>query len=307
MNVLRGNTPLRVASLLLAVGLWFGIAGRQTAERGLVVPVELRNVPRDLELTGDAVNTVDVRVRASPGLINSLQPGAIRAAIDLVGAHEGERIVQLAQDQIEAPQGFRIVKVTPSLLTLNLERTQRKTIPVRPRVIGRPAPGFEVGEVVSRPAEVHVAGPRSRVQEIESAFTEPVSVAGRDSTAIETVSVGLEDPLLRLEEGSRVEVTATVREAHETRTFERLRVVARGRAARLEPSRVTVSVAGPASQVRALAAGDLQPYVALPGEGAVPGRLPVAVEISSGHAGVSVLETRPAEVSVRILRQGGQP
>lgn len=307
MNVLRGDTPLRVASLLLAIGLWFGIAGRQTAERGLEVPVELRNVPRDLELTGDAVNTVDVRVRASPGLINSLQPGAIRAAIDLVGAHEGERIVQLAQDQIEAPQGFRIVKVTPSLLTLNLERTQRKTIPVRPRVIGRPAPGFEVGEVVSRPAEVHVAGPRSRVQEIESAFTEPVSVAGRDSTAIETVSVGLEDPLLRLEEGSRVEVTATVREAHETRTFERLRVVARGRAARLEPSRVTVSVEGPASQVRALAAGDLQPYVALPAQGALPRRFPVAVEIASGHAGISVLETRPAEVSVRVSRQGSPP
>ena len=119
--------------------------------------------------------------------------------------------------------------------------------------------------------------------------------------------MGLEDPLLRLEGGSGVRVTALVREAQETRTFEGLRIVARGRPARLEPSRVTVSVAGPASQVRALAAEDLQPYVALPGEGAVPGRLPVAVEISSGHAGVSVLETRPAEVSVRVLRQGSPP
>ena len=34
----------------------------------------------------------------------------------------------------------------------NLERTQRKTIPVRPRVIGRPAPGFEVAEVACDPA-----------------------------------------------------------------------------------------------------------------------------------------------------------
>jgi len=70
---------------------------------------------------------------------------------------------------------------------------------------------------------------------------------------------------------------------------------------------VTVSVAGPASQVRALAAEDLQPYVALPGEGALPGRLPVAVEVSPGHAGVSVLETRPAEVSVRAQRPRSQP
>ena len=299
MNALRGDTPLRIASLVLAVGLWFGIAGRQTAERGVVVPVELRNVPRDLELTGEAVSSVDIRVRASPSLINSLQPGAIRAAIDLAGAHEGERIVQLSPDEIEAPQGFRVIKITPSLLTLNLERTMRKTIPVRPRVIGRPAAGFEVAELTSDPAEVEVAGPRSRVQEIESAFTEPLSVEGASSGGTELVSVGLEDPLLRLEGGSRVNVTTVVREARETRAFEGLRIVARGRAARLEPTRATVTVTGPASVVRGLAPGDLQPFVALPGQGAVLPRLPVGVEIAPGHAGISVLETRPAEVSVR--------
>jgi hypothetical protein len=307
VNALRGDTPLRIASLLLAVGLWFGIAGRQTAERGAVVPVELRNVPRDLELTGEAVNSVDIRIRASPSLINSLQPGAIRAAIDLAGAHEGERIVHLSPDEIEAPQGFRVVKITPSLLTLNLERTQRKTIPVRPRVIGRPAPGFEVAEVTSEPAEVEVTGPRSRVQEIESAFTEPLSVEGASSGGTELVNVGLEDPLLRLEGGGRVRVTTVVRETQESRAFERLRIVARGRAARLAPARATVTVTGPASVVRGLEPGDLQPYVALPGEGVVPSRLPVGVEIAPGHAGVTVLETRPAEVSVRVQPQGRQP
>jgi YbbR domain-containing protein len=298
---------LRLASLALAVGLWFVIAGRQTAERGVAVPVELRNVPRDLELTGDAVNEVDVRVRASPGLINSLDAGQIRATIDLAGAQEGERIVQLAPDQIDAPQGFRVVKITPSLLTLNLERTLRKTVPVRPRVIGRPAPGFEVAEITSEPPEVRVAGPRSRVQEIESAFTEPVSVEAAETTADELVNVGLEDPLLRLEGGSRVRVIAVVREKRETRRFEGLRVEARGRPARLSPVRVTVAVAGPASQVRGLAPGDLHPYVSLPHEGAVPARLPVAVEIAPGRAGVSVLETKPAEVSVRVPREVGRP
>jgi hypothetical protein len=300
----HGSVPVRLASVALALGLWFVIAGKQTAERGLPVPVELRNVPRDLELTGDAVDTVDVRVRASPGLINSLDSGKVLATIDLAGAEDGERIVQMTPGMIQVPYGFRVVKITPSLLTLNLERTQRKSIPVRPRVIGRPAPGFEVAEVTSDPAEVLVAGPRSRVQEIESAFTEPVSVEGADATAAEMVNVGLEDPLLRLEGGSRVRVTATVQEVRETRRFEGLGVVARGRPARLVPSRVSVSVSGPASLVRALDAGALQPHVTLPTTGAVPRRLPVAVEIAPGHAGVSVLETAPAEVAVQVLRPG---
>jgi YbbR domain-containing protein len=307
VTFLRGDWPLRLASLALALGLWFVIAGKQTAERGVVVPVELRNVPRDLELTGDAVNAVDVRVRASPGLINSLDAGKVLATIDLAGAEEGERIVQLTPATIQVPYGFRIVKITPSLLTLNLERTQRKTIPVRPRVIGRPSPGFEVAEVTCEPPQVQVAGPRSRVQEIESAFTEPVSVEATDRTATELVNVGLEDPLLRLEGGSRVRVTAVVREVQETRRFEDLGVVARGRPARLVPSRVGVSVTGPASQLKALQAGDLQPYVTLPSAGSVPARLAVSVELAPGHPGVSVLETRPAEVSVRALAPGRQP
>ena len=307
MSFLRGDMALRLASLALAAGLWFVIAGRQTAERGVTVPVEFRNVPRDLETTGEAVNTVDVRVRASPGLINSLESGKLLATIDLAGAGEGERIVQLTPGMIQVPYGFRVVKITPSLLTLNLERTERKTVPVRPRVIGRPAPGFEVAEVVSDPAEVRVAGPRSRVQEIESAFTEPVSVNGLDRTATLSVNVGLEDPLLRLEEGSRVEVTANVREVQETRTFKGLKVEAQGRSARLTPSLVAVTVAGPASQVRALEASLLKAYVTLPREGAVPPRLPVAIDVGTGRAGISVLETRPAEVSVRVTAPRRQP
>jgi len=307
VSVLGGNTPLRLASLVLAVGLWWVIAGRQTAERGVTVPVEFRNVPRDLETTGDAADSVDVRVRASPGLINSLESGKLLATVDLAGATEGERIVQLTPAMIQVPYGFRVVKITPSLLTLNLERTERKTVPVRPRVIGRPALGFEVGEVTAAPAAVRVAGPRSRVQEIESAFTEPVSVEGADRPTTVLVNVGLEDPLLRLEEGSRVRVTAVVREAHETRAFEDVRVAAQGRPARLVPSKVAVTVAGPASQLRTLEAAHLKAYVRVPAEGAVPDRLPVTVDVAAGHAGVSVLETRPAEVAVRPLPPGSAP
>jgi YbbR domain-containing protein len=307
VSFLHGDMPLRLASLALAVGLWFVIAGKQTAERGLAVPVELRNVPRDLELTGDPVNTVDVRVRASPGLIDSLDAGKILATIDLAGAEEGERIVQLTPDQIRVPFGFRVVKITPAILTLNLEKIDRKIVPVRPRLIGRPAPGFEVADVTSDPATVTVAGPRSRVQEIESAFTEPVSVDGASQTVEEPVNVGLEDPLLRIEGGSRVRVTAEVREAHETRSFEGLRVVARGRAARLDPSSVTVLVAGPAPQVKALAAADVRPYVEVPPEAKGVLKLPLAVELPAGQPAVSVVEIRPREVSVRPLRGKERP
>ena len=72
MRRLLDNLPVKAASLALAVLLWFVIAGEKTSERGMLIAVELQNFPKDLELTGDPVNQVEVRLRASPSLIQQL-------------------------------------------------------------------------------------------------------------------------------------------------------------------------------------------------------------------------------------------
>ena len=79
MRLLVENLPLKIISLGLAVLLWYVIAGEKTSEMGVSVPVELQNFPRDLELTGEPVNEVEVRLRASPGIIQRLGPGDISA------------------------------------------------------------------------------------------------------------------------------------------------------------------------------------------------------------------------------------
>jgi YbbR domain-containing protein len=306
---LSGDTLLRVVSLGLAIVLWVVIAGRYTAERGLTVPVELRNFPPDLELTGDLVNSVNVRLRASPGLVESLDPRQVLVRIDLQGAEEGEHIIQLTSEYVEVPFGFRVVKITPSLLTINLERSLSKTLPVRPRILGQPAPGYEVEKVTSEPAEVRIRGPRSRVQEIESAFTEPVSIEGADATVEEYVNVGLEDPLLNLEseEGQEVKVVVHIRERQEQKTFDSLPVVVRGQPARLSPSTVRVEVQGPERVLSELDPDDVRPYVNVPPDHDGAQALPVAVEIAPGHTGASVVRTEPAEVKARPLPARRQP
>jgi hypothetical protein len=302
MGSLLENLPLKAASLSLAVLLWFVIAGEKTSERGISVPLELQNFPKDLELTGDPLNSVEVRLRASPGIIHALQPGEISAQINLAGAGQGERIIPMTAETIRVPFGVRVVKITPASITLNLERTIDKVVPIRPRLLGRPAPGYEVGEVTSDPSEIRIAGPKSRVQEVESAFTEPVSVEGAQVPVVEGVNIGLEDPLLRVQGTSRVRVTARVQEVREKSTFEGLPVAARGKLAQVRPSLVRVVITGTAASLKGVEAGDLHPYVEV-GEGEGPRRLAVAVEVGAGHPGVKVLKTEPGEVSVRVLRK----
>jgi hypothetical protein len=302
MGFLLENFPLKAASLALAVLLWFVIAGEKTSERGISVALELQNFPKDLELTGDPLNSVEVRLRASPGIIHALQPGEISAQINLAGAGQGERIIPLTAETIRVPFGVRVVKITPASITLNLERTIEKVVPIRPRLLGRPARGYEVGGVTSDPSEIRIAGPKSRVQELESAFTEPVSVEGAQAPVVEGVNIGLEDPLLRVQGASRVRVTARVQEVREKRTFEGLAVAARGGLAQVRPSLVRVVITGTAASLKKVEAGDLRPYVEV-GEGEGLQRRAVAVELLAGHPGVTVLKTEPGEVTVRVLRK----
>ena len=49
------------------------------------------------------------------------------------------------------PFGVKVVKISPAVLTFHLERTLEKVVPIRPRLLGRPAEGFEVAEVTSEP------------------------------------------------------------------------------------------------------------------------------------------------------------
>jgi hypothetical protein len=295
------NLPLKLVSLVLAVLLWFVIAGEKTSEMGLSATVEMQNFPRDLELTGDPVNSVEVRLRASPGIIQRLTPGDVSAHIDLAEAHEGERIVHLTADSVRVPFGVTVVKISPSSITLNLERTLEKSVPVRPRLLGRPAPGYEVAEVAAEPAEVRISGPKSRVQEVESAFTEPVSVEGAESDVTDHVNIGLEDALLRIQGSPRVRVISRIRGVEHTRTFEDLPVEVRRGSFAARPPRVKVILAGPASVLDQVDAGAIHPYVDA-GQVDPTGTAHVAVDLSPGLTGVQVRETQPGEVLLRPLR-----
>lgn len=298
---MTSNLALKGASLVLALLLWFAIAAEKTSEMGIEVPVELQNVPKQLELTGDLVNTIEVRLRASPGVIQRLGPGEVSARLDLRGASEGERIVHLSSDAIRVPFGVQVVKINPSLITLNFERTVQKVVPVRPRLLGRPAAGYEVAEITSEPAEVHIAGPKSRVQEVESVFTEPISVEGAQTSVTEAVNVGIEDPVLRIQDLPRVRVTARVREVQERRSLGGLRVAVRGGRAGARPEAVAVVLAGPASALARVTPADVRPWVDAR-TAAAGGTARVSVELDAGIVGLSVLSVSPAEVQLRPIK-----
>lgn len=51
-------------------------------------------------------------------------------------------------------------------------------MPVRPVIKGKPAKGFEVGEVVFKPAKVTISGAEDEVGEVDWIWTTPLDVTG---------------------------------------------------------------------------------------------------------------------------------
>ena len=205
------NWILKAFSLILALMLWMTVARETSSEIGIEVPLEYRNIPPQLEITGDATNMVEVRIRGSSNLIREVSPRDVSTTIDLGGLKPGERIISLTSQNVQVPFGAEVIRVNPPRVRLNLERTVSRVLPIVPTLQGQPADGFQVDKVLLNPNSVQVEGPESRVNTFDSIPTAPVQIEGSHSEVVQTADLDLPDPQLRVQRPSTVEVRVEIR------------------------------------------------------------------------------------------------
>jgi YbbR domain-containing protein len=289
---------LKVISIALAAALWFIVSGEQIVERALRIPLELTNLPAQLEVVGDPPTVVDVRVRGSSGALGRIGSGELVAILDLRNAKAGDRLFQLTSADVRAPFGIEVVQVTPSSVPISFERSLTKVVPIVPALEGDPAPGYVVGTVTARPATVEVAGPASAVARVTEAITEPVSVAGAQRTITEMVTVGLSAPSVHLTSPLAATVTVNVTAAPVEWTVASVPIQVRnaGRSVQVTPTGIAVHVRGP-RDARDVGASDFEAWIDVARRRPGQYDLPVHV-VPPAHVGVVSVE--PAMVRVRI-------
>lgn len=204
------NFGLKVLSICIAALLWLVVAGERVVERVLRVPVELQNLPADLELVSNPPDTVEVRVRGSSGSLSRMAPGDIAAVIDLRAVRTGRRLFHLTPAQVNTPYGLEAVQVSPPTLTMEFETTGIRLVRVQPTIDGEPARGYAVAAVRSEPETVEVSGPESALKQLREAITEAIQIGGRMETVREVVTVGVADPTVRVRTPQTVTVTVTI-------------------------------------------------------------------------------------------------
>jgi YbbR domain-containing protein len=247
---LRHNRGLKIISLLLAFFLWYSInVSERDAERVLELPVVVRKLPPDLIVVSGPDRAVSATLRGPRTILDGVDEQRGRIAIDLLAATPGEMRMELTPDMIrpELPRRLKLVRLEPQRLKVQVERLLRRRVPVRAELAGAPALGYMTAESSVRPAEVEVAGPKSKVEDLKEIRTEPIDMQGMERGFQRNTLLAWAGDLVSFTP-DHVLVSVSVEEVSVSREFKDVPVTvtnSRDRQVSLDPPRADVTLSGP--------------------------------------------------------------
>ena len=197
------NFWMKLSSLLLAVGLWLAVAHDPIASVEVRVPIEF-SLPENIVIDSGTFTQAQVLVRGPKRLMHRLEPGDVRAEVDLSSVQPGERTLEL---HVHVPPDLEVVQIIPSQFHLSFDSRDTRTIEVHPRVTGNFASGVRIAEVKADPPKVMVTGPRHRVEALDAASTDPVDASGTMTTASFLTQAYVTDPLIQVVAPKPIRVT----------------------------------------------------------------------------------------------------
>ena len=285
---LTADLPLKLTSLALSVFLWFLAAGEEPVS--MLVSTDLSIQPpagRALLHPPAPVRALVVGPRRELLKLGGAQMRLSRALPDTVAGDEVR--LDLAPGEVELPRGINVhvQDLQPRAVTIDLDPTSQRLVPVHPLVRVRGETGFTVGQVTVVPGTVRVLGPQARLRRLDSVRTEPMEVDGAEGPveqelALDTVGLGA---AVRVQPRSvmvRVDV-----EALRERTFTGVPVrLASAGAGSLAPAldSVTVRVRGRAARLAQLGADSVVVLAEWRGR-TPPSRVALRVVLPAGVTG----------------------
>jgi len=211
---LTRNFWWKLGSLALAVVLWVAIVGEPVLVTTHSVPILYRNLPPNLLIGSDALDSVRVELRGPSGKLTATNLSDLAVMLDLSSVSgPGERTFTLSDHDLRLPEGVIFLRAVPSQLRIRFARLETKDVPVQVRIAAPPPKGYRVTRQEVAPAVLRIAGPQLRVQQTNSAETDAIDLSAITQTSQFHVSAFLADPQVRLESAPSVNVTVTIEKA----------------------------------------------------------------------------------------------
>lgn len=184
VDLLRHNFWMKLASFLIAVGLWVVVFGSKTIEFTKEVPFEA--VVSDDQILVDPVpEKITFRLSGPKAFLRSITDridDPIRANVkDLKAGVFTQRIFS---DSIKLPLGVKVLSISPNVIQMRVEELKRKSVSINLTTQGGVQEGFKILKTEYLPAQVRIKGPRNRIQMINSLSTVPVDLSLIHETSV---------------------------------------------------------------------------------------------------------------------------
>jgi len=188
------NLVLKVLALVLAVAAWWFVAGESKVLVSFTIPLEIRNVPKGLTMTNKPERQVEVRLSGPSSLLSGMRPSEISAGVDLAAARAGRQYFTLDDRAVKTPPGIKVQRIFPPSIEVILDRTERRVVPVVPRIGGGSAVRRRIARVDVTPRTLEVEALPEEFSRIAAVYTEEI-VPDVDGEAFATTTrVELREP-----------------------------------------------------------------------------------------------------------------
>lgn len=210
-TLITTNLTPKLISVFLALGLWGFIAGQQRTEMLFTVPLEYRNLPANVEISGELVNKVEIGLRGPRGVITNITQDKVRAHVDLAQSQRGLNYIRLTTDNISVPLGMEITKINPDTIRLRLEEVKTRSVQVKAQLVGKPPKPFRLKSVWVEPPFVILQGPESLLKKVREVLTEPVDLSHIDRDVKVPITIDVNYPQIRLAASQPAQVWVEIR------------------------------------------------------------------------------------------------
>lgn len=121
---IAANMRLKLLSLLLAIFIWTFLASSREIRYDLSLPLELRNIPFGSSLAAEPPREILFTLSGPSIMVEAARRSNSAVILTLRGASvPGRTTFSSLEKTLKLPEGVKVMRISPSMLTLDLIRT----------------------------------------------------------------------------------------------------------------------------------------------------------------------------------------
>jgi YbbR domain-containing protein len=249
------------------------------------------------------LNPSKVKIISAQSVLENIKQ--IICAVDISGIKEDlSKKINVKAVDVNGNE-VKEVKIEPDIVEVSISLTRgypEKQLTVKPKIIGKPAPGYYISEILSNPDEIKIFGNYSKISNIEFLETIPIGVSGITKTLSVKVPPALEEGLNIVEgEVELIEVTIQVKEVIIQKILKNIPVVPQNLSpfvsCEIKPEVVDITVEGKNILIDKLEEENIKAFVKFTDNFKIEQKVKVQTDLPEG---ISLIKVEPEEVTVLI-------